>query len=126
MNFKKYKCFFPQKVYYCSCVKSIIISCLLDGMYSLGDICNEITQVDTFFKKIYCTKCGDNKQNVIFSCTGHMPMVIFDSKPAVNGNIYCLIKRKINCRICIKKYLQKMYYCYQHTIFDLPMENKKV
>ena len=123
MNFKKYKCFFPRKVYYCSCVKSIIISCLLDGMYSLENICNEICEVNDPVKKIYCTKCGNNNQNVIFSCTAHMPMVIIEQTTI--GDIYCSKKKKINCRICIKKYLQKMYYCYQHTHFDLPMQNKK-
>ena len=77
MNFDNYKNFFPKRVYHCSCLHSIIVSCLQDGIYSLGDICHRIRQVNTGIKKIYCAKCGDDKQDVVFSCCDHMAMVIF-------------------------------------------------
>ena len=123
MDFKKYNNFFPQKVYHCSCLDTVIISCLLDGIYSLEGICDKISQVNTVLKKIYCTKCGDKNQHVVFSCTDHMAMVIFEIKE------YDCIKQLYNdvksyCGKCIKKYLQKMYYCYEHKNFDLPMANK--
>ena len=77
---RKYKNFFPQKVYHCSCLDSVIISCLVDGIYSLADICYKISQTDTPSKKLYCAKCGDNKQDVVFSCSDHMAMIIIAVK----------------------------------------------
>ena len=128
MNFQKYNNFFPQKVCHCSCLKTIIISCLIDGIYCLGDICKRITQTDTPSKKIFCTKCGDDKKDVVFSCTDHMAMIIFTIKrydfknPDKSiANIYIYNETKSYCRRCVKKYLQKMYYYYRHTIFDLPL-----
>ena len=123
MNFEKYKNFFPQRVYHCSCLHSIIISCLVDGIYSLGDICHQIRQVNTAIKKIYCAKCGDDKQDVIFSCCDHMSMIIFSVKSSdkTTASIYCNDETKNYCIKCVKKYLQTMYYRYQHTNFDLPL-----
>ena len=36
--------FFPEKVYHCSCVSLDVKLCLVNGNYSLTDICNEINQ----------------------------------------------------------------------------------
>ena len=98
---------------------------MLDGIYSLGDICYQIKQVNTTIKKIYCAKCGDNKQDVVFSCCDHMAMVIFSIKTKsddkTTASIYCNDETKNYCITCVKKYLQAMYYRYQHTIFDLPL-----
>ena len=33
---RKYEYFFPQKVYRCVCLGSVITSCLVDGIYSLA------------------------------------------------------------------------------------------
>ena len=30
----------------------------------------------TICQKIYCVKCGENQQNVIFTCSDHMPVTI--------------------------------------------------
>ena len=130
MNFQKYKNFFPQKVYHCSCLNSVIISCLVDAIYSLGDICYKISTADTPFKKIYCSKCGDDKKDVVFSCSDHMAIIIFSvkkydtnpDKSIVSVNLYD--ETKSYCKKCVKKYLQKMYYYYRHTIFDLPLCKK--
>ena len=126
------KYFFPKKVYHCSCVNSNIKFCLLNGIYSLEDICKEINQVE--IDNIYCTKCGDNKQDAVFSCTEHMPIVIVSVKKydpeklPDNGTDDCNIEltdeTKNYCPKCVKKYLQKMYYRYYCTNFDLSMATK--
>ena len=131
MDFQKYNNFFPQKVYHCSCLNTVIISCLVDGLYCLGDICNKISQTDTPSKKLFCAKCGDEKKDVIFSCTDHMAMIIFSVKRYNYKNpnnstatIHFYDETKGYCRRCVKKYLQKMYCYYRHTIFDLPLASK--
>ena len=105
-----------------------IVSCLVDGIYSLADICNKIIEVDTPFKKIYYAKCGDNKQDVVFSCTAHMSIVIISVKmydgekfSDSTGGIDWCDETKTYCSKCVKKYLQKMYCYYVHKNFDLPL-----
>ena len=75
MGKRKYKYFFPQKVYWCACLGRVIASCLIDEIYSLADICKKVNE--TSYEKIYCVKCGENQQNAIFSCGDHMAMIIF-------------------------------------------------
>ena len=115
---------FPNKVYHCSCVSLEIKLCLVNGQYSLRDICKKLNEtIDD--KKIYCSKCGDDLQNVIFSCVNHMQLVIFSVK---QDGCYVELdeKAKNSCRYCIKKYLQAAYdCCYEHTDFDVPIAIKK-
>ena len=115
---------FPNKVYHCSCVSLEIKLCLVNGQYSLRDICKKLNEtIDD--KKIYCSKCGDDLQNVIFSCVNHMQLVIFSVK---QDGCYVELdeKTKNSCRYCIKKYLQATYdCCYEHTDFDVPIAIKK-
>ena len=116
MGKPNYKKFFPKKVYRCDCLVRVITSCLADKIYSLGDICLKVNQ--TIGKQIYCVKCGKNRQNVIFSCTDHMPMVIFGVKTSQSTPTISLCdETKTYCRICVKKYLQKMYYLFGHINF---------
>ena len=51
---------FPDKVYYCSCLKVVIMTCLVNGNYLLNDIINEIKEKSKVNKLFYCTKCGTN------------------------------------------------------------------
>ena len=114
----KYKKFFPQKVYRCDCLARVIASCLANEIYSLMDICLKVNQ--TIRKKIYCVKCGENKENVIFSCTDHMPIVIFAVETSQSTGIISLRdETKTYCPICVKKYLQEMYYFFGHVNFKL-------
>ena len=133
MGFQKYKNFFPQKVYRCSCLDTVIVSCLVDGIYSLADICDKISKTNcTPSQKLYCAKCGDNKQDVIFSCADHMAMIIIavkrydctKSPDKSTASIYFYDETKTYCRGCVKKYLEEMYYYYRHTNFDLPLGTK--
>ena len=119
---------FPKKVYHCPCVSLQIKLCLVNGDYSLKDICKKLNQVEVEKddnQKIYCSKCGDNMEDVIFSCTKHMSLVIF----RVNNNydyIELNEETKNSCKKCIKKYLQIAYHCcYDYTSFDLPIAIKK-
>ena len=133
MGFQKYKNFFPQKVYRCSCLDTVIVSCLVDGIYSLADFCDKISKTNfTPSQKLYCAKCGDNKQDVIFSCADHMAMIIIavkrydctKSPDKSTASIYFYDETKTYCRGCVKKYLQEMYYYYRHINFDLPLGTK--
>ena len=115
--------FFPKKVYHCSCLSLNIKLCLVNGKYSLTDICNEINQRRG--DRIFCCRCGDDKQFAIFSCIKHMAMVVFSQK---NNNDYIELnaQAKDQCFYCIKKYLKVAYKCcYEYTDFDLPMSIKK-
>ena len=114
---------FPNKVYHCPCVSLQIKLCLVNGYYSLKDICKKLNQVNG--GKIYCSKCGDDMEDVIFSCTEHMSLVIFSIK---NNGCYVELNEetKNSCVRCIKKYLQIAYHCcYDYTNFDLPIAIKK-
>ena len=113
-----YKKFFPQKVYRCDCLVHVIASCLANEIYSLVDICVKVNQ--TIREKIYCVKCGQNRQNAIFSCGDHMPMIIFGVKTSQStGTISLHDETKTYCPICVKKYLQEMYYLFGHVNFKL-------
>ena len=115
---------FPNKVYHCPCVNLEIKLCLVNGQYSLKDICKKLNQtIDD--KKIYCSKCGDDLQNVVFSCVNHMQLVIFSVK---QDGCYVELDEmtKNSCKYCIKKYLQAANdCCYEHTDFDVPIAIKK-
>ena len=105
---------FPKTVYHCSCVDFEIKLCLVNGHYSLKDIVKKLNEkVDTHYK-IYCSKCGDNLEDTIFSCRKHMSLVSC-----------CEIDNK-KCVRCIKRYLKMAYHCcYEYTSFDLPISIKK-
>ena len=108
---------YPNKVYHCQCVSLDVKLCLVNGDYSLKNICTKLRQskVNRLF---YCCKCGDVKQDVIFSCLDHMQLTVY------NDHIDQQSKNK--CKRCIKKYLQLAYSCcYQHTNFDIPLAIKK-
>ena len=115
---------FPNKVYHCPCVSLEIKLCLVNGQYSLRDICKKLNEtIDD--KKIYCSKCGDDLQDVVFSCVNHMQLVIFSVK---QDGCYVELDEKTKnfCKYCIKKYLQAAYdCCYEHTDFDVPIAIKK-
>ena len=99
---------YPNKVYHCPCVSLEIKLCLINGQYSLKDICNRLNQSKEH-RRIYCCKCGDGLQNIIFSCINHIKQ-----------------KTKTSCRSCLRKHLQAIYSrCYEHTDFNVPAEIKK-
>ena len=108
---------FPNKVYYCPCVKIDIMMCLVNGDYCLKDIISKLKKCKVN-KLFYCTKCGDDKRSVIFSCVDHMKLKTFlvgESEDHLN-----------NCKKCIKKYLRIAYSCcYEHVKFDVPLQVKK-
>ena len=116
MGKPKYKKFYPEKVYRCTCLARVIAFCLVNEIYSLVDICVKVNQ--TIREKIYCVKCGKNQQNVIFSCTDHMPMVIFAVETS-QSTVSLRDETKNYCQICVKKYLQEMYYLFEHLNFKL-------
>ena len=115
---------YPNKVYHCQCVSLDVKLCLVNGDYSLKDIITKLRQskVNRLF---YCCKCGDDKQDIIFSCENHMRLTVFNGKHD-DGYIHLNQQSKNNCKRCIKKYLKTSYNCcYQHTNFDIPLSIKK-
>ena len=120
MGKPKFKKFFPQKVYRCSCLEHVIASCLLNEIYSLIDICVKVNQ--TTREKIFCTKCGENKQDVIFTCSNHIPLIILavETSQSIGGQTiyYFRDETKTYCPICVKICLRRMYYYFEHVNFQ--------
>ena len=110
-----FKKFFPEKVYRCDCLAQIIASCLANKIHSLMDVCEKVNETDG--EKIYCVKCGQNDQHVVLSCSYHMPMVIFDVKSSSSSSISLSDKTRNCCLICIKNFLQQMYYIFGYENF---------
>ena len=110
----KLRDFSPRAVYFCDCLQETINNC--SKYSSLQDICNEINDSDG--KTIYCVKCGDEKQDVVFSCRNHLLMETLAVQ--FNGNNVTLIESTTRhyCLSCIKKYLQEKYYKFNCLIFN--------
>ena len=96
---------FLMRVYHCPCVDFEIKLCLVNGLFRLKDIISELKQ-SNLNCKIYGSKCR-NKKDIVFSCQRHMVL----KTVCKSGNTRCLR--------CIKAYLQKSYYLYKYTNFDL-------
>ena len=110
---------FPDKVYYCQCLKIDVMMCLVNGNYSLKDIICELKK-SKVKKLFYCTRCGQDKRNVIFSCVDHMKLKTF-----LVGDEHLTDEHRNNCTRCLKKYLRTAYSCcYEHTKFDVPQQIK--
>ena len=74
---RKYEYFFPKKVYRCACLGKVITSCFQHGIYALSDIIDEIKESEcTQTKKIFCVKCGQHNENVVFTCADHMSVLV--------------------------------------------------
>ena len=110
----KLRDFFPRTVYFCDCLQEIIDNC--SKSCSLQDICNEINMTDG--KMIYCVRCGDEKQDVVFSCGNHLIMGTFAVE--LNGNNVTIIESLTGhyCLSCVKKYLIEKYYKFNCQIFN--------
>ena len=108
--------FFPEIVYRCDCLAEVIASCSTKETCSLKDICDEINKING--EKIYCAKCGENKQNVVLSCDYHMPMALFAEQNATRITDVTLLDVTTECCLtCIRKYLERYYYIFKHEIF---------
>ena len=118
MGKPKYKKLFPQKIYRCDCLTDVIASCLANEIYSLVDICIKVNK--TIREKMYCVTCGKNRQNAVFSCTDHMPLVIFAVETLqFSDTISLRDETKSYCPICVKKYLRETYHLFGHVNFKL-------
>ena len=96
--------FYPETVYFCDCLTLVIEKCKKG--FSLQDLCDEINNDDTC-NTFYCSKCGDGKQNVVFSCGNHIAMGTYTIQ---NGNDRVeLINDEPFCLRCIKYYLRCHY-----------------
>ena len=107
--------FFPEVVYYCDCLQEIIDE-KCEKPSSLQDICNKIDNVkgDT----IYCAKCGDDKKDVVFSCTKHLTMETFAVEIHNNNVVVIETGARNYCLSCVKKYLREKYQMFNYEIFN--------
>ena len=105
--------FFPEVVYYCDCLQKVIEKCKRPS--SLQDTCNEINDSDG--EMIYCVKCGDDKKDVVFSCTKHLTMGTFAVE--IHNNKVAVIQTETRqyCLSCVKTYLQEKYQIFNYEIF---------
>ena len=119
MGKPKFKKLFPHKVYRCSCLEHVIASCLLNEIYSFMDICIKVNQ--SVKEKIFTMKCGENKQDVIFTCSGHVPLIILsvETSQSSDGQItyYFRDDTKTYCRTCVRICLRQMYHYFEHVKF---------
>ena len=112
---------YPNKVYYCPCLKIDVMMCLVDGCYSLNDIIHKIKNHSKINRLFYCTRCGDHKKDVIFSCVSHIRLRTF-----LCGDNQLTDQHKDRCPRCIKKYLRTSFSCcYHHTKFDVLLAVKR-
>ena len=105
--------FFPEVVYYCDCLQEIIDGC--EKPSSLLDIYNKI---DIKGDTIYCTKCGDDKKDVVFSCTKHLTMETFVVEIHNNNVVVIETGARNYCLSCVKKYLREKYQMFNYEIFN--------
>ena len=99
--------FYPKTVYFCDCLKLVIGEC--EKGSSLQDFCNEINNKQTTGNCIYSVKCGDKKQDNVFSCLDHIPMGSFHIQYIANDVRKLETINESFCLICIKKYLRQNY-----------------
>ena len=98
---------YPKTVYFCNCLKTVIEKCKKAS--SLQDLCNEINNNDTGDSIIYCSKCGDGKQDAVFSCSDHLSMGSFVVQYVDNESVRMVAQDKHFCLTCIKRHLSKNY-----------------
>ena len=99
--------FYPETVYFCDCLKMVIGQCKKAS--SLQDFCNEINDKNNTGNCIYSVKCGDKKQDNVFSCLNHIPMGTFNIQYTANGIRELEVLNESFCLTCIKKYLRKNF-----------------
>ena len=99
--------FYPKTVYFCDCLKMAIGQCEKNS--SLQDFLNEINDKNSTGNCIYSVKCGDKKQDNVFSCLNHIPMGTFNIQYTANGVRRLETLNSSFCLTCIKKYLRRNY-----------------
>ena len=81
----------------------------------MADICNKI---DNNKGEIYCVLCGDDKQDVAFSCTEHLTMETLAVEIHNDNVVVIETETRNNCLSCIKKNLRKKYQNFNYEIFN--------
>ena len=97
---------YPKTVYFCDCLKVTIVEKCKKGC-SLQDLVNQIN--DSGNSIIYCSRCGDGKQDVVLSCCNHLAMETYVIQYVENDSVAMVATDKLFCLSCIKCYLRKNY-----------------
>ena len=122
LNREKHADFFPEKVYRCPCLLSVIDDCHENDLNSFIDIHDEVVTftLENGLGKIFSLKCGKDLKDCIFYCHKHLEVIILGTKKYdctdevsfENLTIYFNENKstcvgKTFCKGCIKKYLRK-------------------
>ena len=99
--------FYPKTVYFCDCLKMVIDEC--EKGSSLQDLCNDVNDKNSTDNCIYSVRCGDIKEDNVFSCLNHIPMGTFKIQYSANGVLQLETINESFCLTCIKKYLRRNY-----------------
>ena len=102
----KPKDIFPKKAYWCDCLTETIVR-LSKKLYSLKDIFDKINEIKG--PEIYCVLRGENNEEVIFSCCGHIPKSNFVFNDDDDGTSYCIFY--------LEEYLLENYYKFNQSVF---------
>ena len=97
---------YPKTVYFCDCLKVTIVEKCKKGC-SLQDLVNQINNSGN--ATIYCSRCGDGKQDVVLSCANHLAMGTYTVQYNANDIVVILSTDKSYCLNCIKQYLRRNY-----------------
>ena len=123
-NRQKYANFFPEKVYHCPCLLSIIYDCKENEQYSFVEIHDEVLQhtLEKGIGKIFAVKCGNFLKDCIFSCNNCLSVIIlgkqkyyctddvsFDNLTIFYNKSKTEIEGRTSCKGCIKYYLRKNF-----------------
>ena len=96
---------YPETVYFCDCLKVTIVE-KCKGC-SLQDLVNQINNSGSSI--IYCSRCGDGKQDVVLSCANHLAMGTYTVQYNANDSALMVTTDKSYCLNCIKGYLRRNY-----------------
>ena len=120
---EKHANFFPQKVYRCPCLLSIIDYCHendLNSFIELHDAVWDFILENGDMGKVFAVRCGEKKKDCIFCCEKHLAVMIlaqekfdctddqfFDNLTIYYNESKVMCVGKTFCTGCIKHYLRK-------------------
>ena len=122
LNREKHSNFFPQKVYRCPCLLSIIEDCYENELNSFVELHDEVWNFaldNSDIGKVFAVKCGKKLKDCFFCCEKHLSIMIFAKKKFNctedqsfdNLTLYYNESKEVCigktfCKGCIKHYLR--------------------
>ena len=123
LNREKHSNFFPQKVYRCPCLLSVVDECYENDLNSYTELHDEVWDFalkNSEIGKIFSVKCGEKLKDSIFCCEKHLSIIIlgikkfdctddqfFDNLTVYYNESEEICIGKTYCKGCLKHYLRK-------------------